>query len=46
MGRKKKYNLEEDEELQKLFTEYRELRQWWDAEKHNFEAKKVKKVKK
>ena len=33
MARKKKYNIDEDLEIQKMFKEYFVLRDWWKIEK-------------
>ena len=32
MARKKKYNIEEDSEMQEMFKEYFALREWWQTE--------------
>ena len=43
MARKKKYNIDEDLEIQKMFKEYFVLRDWWKIEKQKIESQKKKK---
>ena len=46
MARKKKYNIEEDSEMQEMFKEYFALREWWQNEQEKMAVlKKSKEVK-
>ena len=40
MARRKKYNPEDDVELQAIIQEYHGLKKWWDENKQTFEKKR------